>query len=410
MPLVSMKLKNLGPFTDIAFEFDPKVNVFVGPNNCGKTTALLALAVAICGLGHPFPQKLVRREGVCELKDLLHSIRLHWPISSNMTAPLIIGGGIRELESITDALGYKTFVPAIRLCKDFRSKGPISGISVDDMLPDEDQFGEPPLFYMQDESVIQQIVDLDYRGLREKNRGIMIALGLIGELASRITEGFPLSFEGVKEDKMGLFPQFGTPDGSLPLNALSQGTQSIIQWCAQLVIGYAEHYKFPETLADKPGVLIIDEIDAHLHPSWQRRIIPALTETLPALQIFCATHSPLMLAGLKAGQVQLLTRDDKGKVTVSRNEKDIIGWTADEIYSSFMDIHDPTDLKTKEKLDQLRELRGKKTLSAADSKKLEGLRADVGHILRSGPGDEIAQRVNEALRVAKQPKLKPAKR
>ena len=108
----------------------------------------------------------------------------------------------------------------------------------------------------------------------------------------------------------------------MPLNVLSQGTQSIIQMLAHLLIGYAEYYDYPVDLEDKPGILIIDEIDAHLHPSWQRRIIPTLTKHFPELQIFCSTHSPLMLAGSKEGQVQLLTRDDHGKVVVSKNETD----------------------------------------------------------------------------------------
>ena len=55
-------------------------------------------------------------------------------------------------------------------------------------------------------------------------------------------------------------------------------------------------------LTEKPGILIVDEIDVHLHPSWQRRIIPALTKNFPNLQIFCSTHSPLMLAGLGEGR------------------------------------------------------------------------------------------------------------
>ena len=59
--------------------------------------------------------------------------------------------------------------------------------------------------------------------------------------------------------------------------------------------------------------MIVDEIDAHLHPSWQRRILPTLTRNFPNLQIFCSTHSPMMLAGLKAGQVQLLRRDENGR-------------------------------------------------------------------------------------------------
>ena len=60
------------------------------------------------------------------------------------------------------------------------------------------------------------------------------------------------------------------------------------------------------------AILLIDEIENHLHPTWQRRVIPALLEHFPGLQIFATTHSPFVVAGLKAGQVHLLNRDANG--------------------------------------------------------------------------------------------------
>jgi len=134
------------------------------------------------------------------------------------------------------------------------------------------------------------------------------------------------------------------------------------------------YYNFPKKLENKPGLLIIDEIDAHLHPSWQRRIIPTLTKNFPNLQIFCSTHSPMMVAGLKSGQVQLLKRDNRGEITVSRNKQDIAGWTADKILRNFMDVYDATDLETSEKLNRLQELRQKKRLKPNEKKELEKLR------------------------------------
>ena len=182
---------------------------------------------------------------------------------------------------------------------------------------------------------------------------------------------------------------------------LSQGTQSIVQWLAHLIIGYATYYDFPKTLKDKPGVLIVDEIDAHLHPSWQRRIIPALTKHFPSLQIFCSTHSPLMLAGLKAGQVQLLQRDEDNRVTVSTNEEDIVGWSADEILRSFLGVRDPTDQKTVKKLERLRELQGKQELSAKESEELESLSDEVSEDLMNGPAAAQVDRFIQALEQAK---------
>ena len=183
----------------------------------------------------------------------------------------------------------------------------------------------------------------------------------------------------------------------MPLNTMSQGTQSIVQWLAHLLIGYAAYYDFPKNLEEKPGVLIIDEIDAHLHPSWQRRIIPALTNNFPNLQIFCSTHSPLMLAGLKAGQVHLLQRDESNKVTVSRNEEDIAGWSADEILRSFLGVPDPTDQETVDQLERLRELRRKRDLSPEESEELESLRDAVSEDLLSGPIAAQMERFAQAL-------------
>lgn len=203
--------------------------------------------------------------------------------------------------------------------------------------------------------------------------------------ASEITEGFPIEFLRVAEDENGLFPQFRTPDGDVPLNVLSQGTQSIIQWLAFLLFGYAKYYDYASDLEKRAGVVIIDEIDAHLHPSWQRRIIPTLRHHFPNLQLFCSTHSPLMLAGLKAGQVQLLKRGDHGKITVSRNETDIVGWSADEILRSFLDLPSPTDLKTAEDIQRLQELRRSGKLSGAEAAELERLRHTVNQELLGGP-------------------------
>ena len=96
------------------------------------------------------------------------------------------------------------------------------------------------------------------------------------------------------------------------------------------------HYEFADGWNERPAVLLIDEIENHLHPTWQRRVIPALLKHFPGLQIFATTHSPFVVAGLRAGQVHMLKRDENGVVTANTNEHDIIGWTTDEILA---DVH-----------------------------------------------------------------------
>ena len=162
--------------------------------------------------------------------------------------------------------------------------------------------------------------------------------------------------------------------------------------------GTLRYYDFPADLEEKPGIFLIDEIDAHLHPSWQRRIIPTLTEHFPNLQIFCSTHSPLMLAGLKAGQVQLLRRDVNNKVTVSVNESDIAGWTSDEILREFLGVSDPTDAATAGRISRLQELMREEELSDAQTKELEQLRPTVREDLLRGPTSAQVIRFAEELK------------
>ncbi len=237
-----------------------------------------------------------------------------------------------------------------------------------------------------DKAMKQRFLDLDYASSRTEKPVIKTYLKQVASIASEITKDFPIEFLGVAEDAQGLYPEFRTPHGHLPLDVLSQGTQSIVQFVAHLLLRYAEYYDFPPDLNNKPGIAIIDEIDAHLHPTWQRRIIPALTRNFPSLQVFCSTHSPLMVAGLKEGQVQLLRRNDEGKVTVSANESDIAGWTVDEVLRQYMDVRNPTDIGTADRASRYQELEEKKVLSEAEADELAQLRRAVRADLLSGPG------------------------
>ena len=104
-----------------------------------------------------------------------------------------------------------------------------------------------------------------------------------------------------------------------------------------------------------------------------------------------------MLAGLKAGQVHLLQRDESNKVTVSRNEVDVAGWSADEILRGFLQLPDPTDRETVKHLERLRKLRRKRELSPEESEELESLRNIVSEDLLSGPIAAQMERFTQVL-------------
>lgn len=169
--------------------------------------------------------------------------------------------------------------------------------------------------------------------------------------------------------------------------ALSSGTQGTLLWIWALALKVAYHYDWEEGWEEKPAILLIDEIENHLHPTWQRRVIPALLKHFPKLQIFATTHSPFVVAGLKAGQVHLLKRGEHGSVTASTNTEDVIGWTADEILRTMMGVDEPTDQLTVDRVNRLRELREKDTLTSKEESELNGLRRQINKDLlaKGGP-------------------------
>ena len=428
MPLKKFRFINLGPFDEIEFEFDEHVNVFTGPNNSGKSTALMALGeIAVYPFG--LPRKLLRDEPPkfevqLALADTVFQGQLPINLGDEEQRDRVV--------SFMTAIGYSYFVPAIRHSTDFRAEAPIISKKqradpdlesravaelrrrwIADNTPTGDssyqnkeldkrkRLFQTDASLISDETVVQKIIELDYRAYRKENPAIRNIIDRTVAIASEITEGYPISFERVDEDENGLFPQFRTPDGAMPLNVLSQGTQSLIQWLARLLIGLAEYYDYPEDIEGSRGTLVIDEIDAHLHPSWQRRIIPVLTKHFPNLQIFCSTHSPLMLAGLKTGQVQLLQRDHNGKVTVTRNEQDIVGWSADQILRDFLDVQSPTDLETQNNIERLRELRQLDKLTDEQSEDLDRLGKTVRRRLIGGPLAAELQELRSILHKAK---------
>ena len=123
MPISKFRITNAGPFDDITFEFDEQVNVFVGPNNSGKSTALLALAAATV-YPFQFPGKLLRGSNrECKWEITLFEQHLENPIEGYLSAPLSPPPITKEIDHL-EVIGYSTFIPSLRRSTEFRPKGP----------------------------------------------------------------------------------------------------------------------------------------------------------------------------------------------------------------------------------------------------------------------------------------------
>jgi hypothetical protein len=343
MPIRDLRVANIGPFDDLAFEFDAHVNVFVGPNSSGKSTTLMTLANVAT---YPFtlPERLRKKAPAAFTVHVAGRDGQSQELAGELPADQATLAHQSCWAAMLAALGYSAFVPALRQSTGFRSSGSGPGLTpaVTSQLPEEllrrSALLPTDASLIRAEAVLERMVAFADRAVRRNDPAMRRLLTQIASIASEILDGFPVEFWRIAEDRDGLFPQFRTRDGDIAFDVFSQGTQSVLQWLAYLLIGYARYYGYPANLAEQPGVLIIDEIDAHLHPTAQQRIIPVLRRHFPSVQIFCSTHSPLMLLGLQPGQIQLLQRASHGPVTVVRNATAIAGQSTDAVLQQFFGI------------------------------------------------------------------------
>ncbi|OIN52488.1 hypothetical protein BLL37_05620 [Pseudomonas azotoformans] len=104
---------------------------------------------------------------------------------------------------------------------------------------------------------------------------------------------------------------FDTVDGEIPLSQLSDGYQNIAAWCGDLLYRITEAFPDRKDPLSTRGVLLIDEIDLHLHPTWRRKLVEFLSLTLPNFQFVATTHSALTAQQSGDGELYVIRREGK---------------------------------------------------------------------------------------------------
>ena len=127
--------------------------------------------------------------------------------------------------------------------------------------------------------------------------------------------------------------RFTTPYGDVPLSGLSLGYQTTLAWVLDLAIRLNEYYPESDNPLTEPAIVIVDEIDLHLHPRWQRQIAAYLTQHFPKTQFIATAHSPLMVQSAADANLVVL-REEDGQVKIKNQPHFVEGWRADQILTS----------------------------------------------------------------------------
>ncbi|CAK4075902.1 AAA family ATPase [Vibrio sp. 16] len=117
--------------------------------------------------------------------------------------------------------------------------------------------------------------------------------------------------------------------------SLSQGEKTLLTLIADLTKRLIQLNPSLENPLQGQGVILIDEVDLHLHPKWQRKIANNLKKTFPNCQFFLTTHSPLVLGEVNPSQITLLSLDENCSVTI-RKPSQSFGLTSNDILNELM--------------------------------------------------------------------------
>ncbi|WP_434387617.1 AAA family ATPase [Melittangium boletus] len=123
----------------------------------------------------------------------------------------------------------------------------------------------------------------------------------------------------------------------LPATWLSRGYQGAIAWLADLIGHVLLEAGKPVAPERMEGLVLVDELDLHLHPHWQTSLIATLKGLFPRLQFIATTHSAMLLPGLEQDEVFVLRQDEHGHVYVSPAPSTPGFLTGSELLDAFFD-------------------------------------------------------------------------
>lgn len=123
----------------------------------------------------------------------------------------------------------------------------------------------------------------------------------------------------------------------MPATWLSRGYQGAIAWLADLIGHILLEAGKPVPPGKMEGLVLVDELDLHLHPSWQSTLVPALKAVFPLLQFVATTHSSMLLPGLEQEEVIVLRQNDEGHVYASPAHTTPGFLTGSELLDAFFD-------------------------------------------------------------------------
>ncbi|MEO1670785.1 MAG: TIR domain-containing protein [Cyanobacteria bacterium J06631_2] len=195
--------------------------------------------------------------------------------------------------------------------------------------------------------------------------------------------------------------------GRQPLEVLSDGYRTTTEWILDF-IGWLVQSNRLSNSSSIGGILLIDEIEQHLHPRWQRYIVQRLREQFPQTQIIASTHTPLVASGIVDVESGILLKLDRDEIqcfgvrVIDKNSLD--GKRADQILASeAFGLATTRNPGSQDKIDRYVELLGIASRTEAEEAEVQQLKSQIQDSMQPGESSTaqlIAKGVSETLQEA----------
>lgn len=330
MKIKEIDIKGVGGIQNLHLNFNDSMNILCGPNSVGKTTVLESIATMFI-----FSKPIVKRNALCESGEISSVVLVDKEEKKGKVE-------IKEFSPLGDQSVYALY--------DYGSK--FLSLKVNRTFSYSSLLSIPSDPKRERQAIWQEALNgIDFDGFKGWFVNRYLYSAREGTLSEQQLANYHLaekcfsfvnsaySFSRVMGSSNDIM--VNTPQGEIYYEYLSAGFKSILSILFSIIKEIEFRFKEHQMTAEEfDGVILIDEVEVHLHPEWQEKILMVLRKTFPQAQFIVTTHSPHVIQTADPNEIIALCMDENSNVAVrediSTSKYGFKGWTIEEILYDVM--------------------------------------------------------------------------